>query len=492
MLPTLLLGALSLLPAVHAVWPIPKEISTGDSVLFIDEDLEITYNGQPVRWTSLNPPYRDTFVDAGVLNAQLTFSYEYTPTSGPKCNDKDVVQGGVSRAMEAIFHRNFVPWKLRAPHEPFEPDAQEGKKSVKSLTINHENGDDTCYKPLEGGINESYTLELTEDGAASIEAETSIGVLRGLETFVQLFYQHTSGQCWYTNVAPVSIKDEPKFVHRGMLLDLARSWFPVQDILRTIDALSWNKMNRLHLHITDTQSWPLEIPSMPELAEKGSYAKGLTYSPEDLAHIQQYGSHRGVQVYVEVDMPTHVGRGVVDAFPDIIAAYAQQPYQWYCAQPPCGMYKLNNEGVYDFLEKLFDDLLPRLVPYSSYFHTGGDEFNKNSSMLDEGVHSNDTDVIRPFLQKFTDFAHNQVRKAGLTPIVWEEIAIEWEQELGEDVVVQCWLGTPCLKNVTSKGRKVIDSNSDAWVRTLSLFISYSLIRAFAPPPLSLCGSVANR
>lgn len=65
------------------------------------------------------------------------------------------------------------------------------------------------------------------------------------------------------------------------------------------------KMNRLHLHVTDSQLWPLEIPSMPELAEKGAYAPGLTYSPEDLQQILDYAEARGIQVIVEIDMPGH-------------------------------------------------------------------------------------------------------------------------------------------------------------------------------------------
>lgn len=465
MLSSLLWGVFSLVPAVNAVWPAPKEISTGDSVLFIEESLEITYNGEPVCWTSPDFSCPDTVVDTEILNPQLTYTYGYEPASGPKCDDKDVVQGGVSRAMTAIFHQNFVPWKLRPPHSSFEPDLDGGKGSVTSLIINHSSDSNgTCYKPLAGAIDESYSLELTEDGVATIEAETSIGALRGLETFVQLFYQHSSGSFWYTEVAPVSIKDEPKFAHRGLLLDVARTWYPVEDLLRTIDALSWNKMNRFHIHITDSQSWPIEIPSIPELAEQGSYRKGMTYSPEDVAYIQEYGSHRGVEVIVEIDMPTHLGRGVVEARPDLIIAYDERPYQDYCAQPPCGMFKLSNPDVYGFVEELFDDLLPRLSPYTSYFHTGGDELNPNSMKLDDGVQSNDTNVIRPLLQKFIDVAHEAVRKAGLTPMVWEEMTNEWDLDLGEDVVVQCWLGSECIKNVTAKGRKAFDSNSEAWVR----------------------------
>lgn len=463
LLPRLLLGTLSLLPSVHAIWPIPREITSGEDVLFIDQTLAITYNGASVCWTSPDFLCSGSILDTEILIAQLPYTQGYAPSPGPKCSDRDVVQSGVSRAMEAIFQHNFVPWKLRPAHTDFEPALDGDKKRVTSLNISHpDDGDETCYRPLAGEIDESYTFELTGDGEATITAETSIGVLRALETFVQLFYQHTSGTDWYTQIAPVSVKDEPLFPHRGMLLDAARTWYSVEDITRMIDALSWNKMNRLHLHATDSQSWPLEIPAMPDLAAKGSYHKDLTYSPEDLAHIQEYASHRGVQVIVEIDMPGHIG-SVYHSYPELIVAYDEQPYHWWCAQPPCGAFKMNSTAVYDFLEKLFDDLLPRLAPYSAYFHTGGDELNKNDSMLDEGVRSNDTEVLKPLLQKFLDVNHERVRKAGLTPMVWEEMALEWEQNLGDDVVVQSWLGGDAVKNLTEKGHKVIDSNYNFWV-----------------------------
>ncbi|SPN96955.1 related to beta-hexosaminidase precursor [Cephalotrichum gorgonifer] len=466
MLTRLLVGAVALLPSsVHAIWPIPKEFTSGDNVLYIDQTVEITYNGASVCWiSSPNPSCPDReFVDSEILMGQLPYTYGYAPPPGPKCKDKDIVQAAVSRAFEAIFQHNFVPWKLRPAHGDWEPDVYaKDKGRVESLTITHTvNDDETCYKPLAGELDESYTFELTKNGAATIEAQTSVGVLRALETFIQLFYQHSSGTSWYTEIAPVSIKDEPEYPHRGLLLDVSRSWYPVEDILHMIDTLSWNKMNRIHIHMTDSQSWPLEIPAMPKLAEKGSYGKGMTYSPADLAHIQEYASHRGVQVIVEIDMPGHIG-SVHHSYPDLIVAYNEKPYHWWCAQPPCGAFKMNSSAVYDFLETLFDDLLPRLAPYSSYFHTGGDELNRNDSMLDEGVRSNDTDVLRPLLQKFLDVNHGRVRKAGLTPMVWEEMAIEWEQNLGKDVVVQSWLGGDAVKNITSKGYKVIDSNYHFW------------------------------
>jgi hexosaminidase len=89
---------------------------------------------------------------------------------------------------------------------------------------------------------------------ATIAAESSYGVLWALQTFNQLFYTHTNNQI-YTNHAPVLIKDEPKFQHRGLNMDLSRHFYPKESVLRVIDTLSWQKFNRLHMHITDSQSW---------------------------------------------------------------------------------------------------------------------------------------------------------------------------------------------------------------------------------------------
>ncbi|SPO03573.1 related to beta-hexosaminidase precursor [Cephalotrichum gorgonifer] len=434
MLPRLL-SPLALLPLASALWPAPREISSGNTTLFIDKSIKITYGGKPLHYVP-----------------------GYTPAAGPKCDDTEVIKGGVSRALGAIFDNNFVPWMLRPKGSTFEPDASEEKHLVKTLKISHSDKSNSgCYKPVADEVDESYAFKLGEDGHASIDAKTAIGVLRGLETFLQLFYEHTDGHHWYTTIAPVEIKDAPLFPYRGVLLDTARIFFSVKDIERTIDAISWNKMNRFHWHITDSQSWPLDIPALPELSAKGAYHPALTYSPEDVAHIHEFAAHRGVEVIMEVDMPGHIG-SVQFAFPELIVAYNEIPFHWWCSEPPCGAFKLNEPAVDEFLETMFDDLLPRLSPYTSYFHTGGDELNRNDSMLDDGVGSNDTEVLRPLLQKFIDVNHDRVRKAGLVPVVWEELALEWDLDLGSDVIVQSWLGGKAIKTLTGKGHKVIVSD----------------------------------
>lgn len=328
-----------------------------------------------------------------------------------------------------------------------------------------QNGADpkNAFKPLAGQVDESYSLSIIESGLVHITAATSYGVLHGLETFSQLFYQHSrSDSSVYTPYAPVTIKDKPKFPHRGLNLDVARAFYPKVYIERTIDALAWNKFNRLHLHITDSQSWPLEIPALPDLAGKGAYALGLSYSPKDLAEIQEYGAVRGVGVILEIDTPGHTA-SIARAYPELITAFNVQPgWSEYAAEPPSGQFKLNSPAVYEFLEKLWADLLPRLSPYSSYFHTGGDELNVNVYKLDETVRSNSTEIIQPFLQKFVDFNHAKLRAAGLTPIVWEEMLLVWNLTLGDDVVVQTWQTDEAAAQSVAKGHKTLVGNFNFW------------------------------
>ncbi|KAH8841863.1 hypothetical protein MCOR02_003994 [Pyricularia oryzae] len=421
---------------VSALWPAPRSYSKGKTALFINQQIQVTYNGQP-----------------------MPYMFGYEPIS---IDSKEIVKGGVSRSLGSIFRRNLIPWKLVPKNkiDEFEPPLGGKSTSVTSLVITQTSQDQPkTFKALAGEVDESYSLTIDKEGRAKLSAKSSIGILRGLETFSQLFYQHSTGTCWYTPYAPVSIDDAPLYPHRGILFDTARQWYPVVNLLRTIDAMAWNKMNRLHVHVTDSQSWPLDLPSMPEVAREGAHRRDLIYTADDIRRVQEYGVHRGVQVYFEIDMPGHIG-SLYHSHPELIVAYNEQPYYHYCAQPPCGAFKLNDSRVDAFLEKLFDDVLPRVHPYAAYFHTGGDELNANDSMLDENIRSNKSEVLQPLLQKFIDKQHERVRSHDLTPVVWEEIPLDWNVTLGKDVPVQSWLGN--AQKLAAAGHQVIDSNYNFW------------------------------
>ncbi|KAL5382351.1 hypothetical protein PMIN06_009426 [Paraphaeosphaeria minitans] len=421
-----------------AIWPIPASYSHGETVLWISTDTSFDWAGAG-----------DYEGDRRRLKR-----YSEAPTGD------EMVDQAIYSAKQTIFKKNFIPWKFHSRNwtEP-STDNRTYISNVRVEVLQDDSED--IAKPLAGTVDESYTLELSEGGNVSIVANSSVGIVRGLVTFTQLFYKHSDGGT-YTPLAPVNIFDVPVFQHRGINLDVSRNYFSVRDIERTIDAAAYNKMNRLHLHVTDAQSWPLEIPALPELSAKGAYRPDLVYTADDFATLQYYASMQGVELITEIDMPGHTS-SIALSYPELIAAYDVQPdWDTYCAEPPCGTLKLNSTKVDDFLKKLFDDLLPRVLPFSSYFHTGGDEVNKNSYLKDDTVNSNDSAILQPLMQKFIDRNHDQVRAAGLVPVVWEEMLLDWNLTLGSDVIVQSWQSDEAVAQIVAKGHKALVGNYKYW------------------------------
>jgi hypothetical protein len=219
---------------------------------------------------------------------------------------------------------------------------------------------DTNEAPPQQGTNESYTLNIDASGNASLNAVTVYGAMRGMETFSQLVrYQFSTSTYFIANV-PLLIKDEPRFVHRGFMVDTARHFQTLGMLKRLIDSLSYAKMNVLHWHAVDDQSFPLQVDSFPKLQEQvslcsqsvlsvcalslcsqsvlsvcalslcsqsvlkaaaaircylqlslfyfsfqGAYSAGERYSRLDVADIVEYARLRGVRVMLEIDTPSH-------------------------------------------------------------------------------------------------------------------------------------------------------------------------------------------
>ncbi|KAK5146947.1 Glucosamine-6-phosphate isomerase (Glucosamine-6-phosphate deaminase) (GNPDA) (GlcN6P deaminase) [Rachicladosporium monterosium] len=345
----------------------------------------------------------------------------------------------------------------------FEPSLTSNSTYVKSITLQQTASDPAnIMKPTAGGVDESYSLTMTTSGDVAITAASSIGLAHGLTTFTQLFFECSSGGGVYTTLAPVSITDAPKFEWRGLNIDTSRTFKPMSDMYAMIDALAYNKMNRLHWHVTDAQAWPLVIPSMPALADKGAYASFQKYAPADVQALQEYGALLGIEVVMEIDQPGHTS-SIAFAYPDLIAAFNVQPnWDSYASEPPSGTLKLNSTAVYDFLEKLFDDILPRLKPLTNYFHLGGDEVNVNAYTLDDTVGTNDTAVLQPLMQKFMDRNIAQLQANGFTPLVWEEMLLVWNLTLPANTIVQTWLSDQSVAETVAKGHKALAGNYNFW------------------------------
>lgn len=179
--------------------------------------------------------------------------------------------------------------------------------------------------------NESYRLDIVakvDQVIVQIDAMTVFGARHALETLSQLVTADvgdTDQSSGLLLVASARIEDRPVYRHRGLMLDTARNFLPISAIERTIDGMGASKLNVFHWHITDSQSFPLEIPSVPQLTRYGAYSPKKIYSPNNIRHIVDYAKLRGVRVIIEIDAPSHAGLFFV-----IISVFFPQNNSLFC------------------------------------------------------------------------------------------------------------------------------------------------------------------
>ena len=470
----LLVVLCSFVTSSQGLWPEPTSSKYGATVLWTAPSFDITvaYGNQTYStYSSLTQSLyvfaREFFLD---LYSQRSYRSNHSASESLQESEQGVLLAAVHRSQQAIASTKFVPWKLYRRNEAFEPDLNETKVFLSKVQIYQASLAPGLDAATFFSADESYTISVTTDGTANITSQSTIGTIRALQTFEQLFYAHSSGSGVYTPYAPLSIEDAPTWVHRGLNLDIARNPFSPNDVLRTIDAMATAKMSRLHLHATDAQSWPITVPSLPSLAAAGAYQSSLTWSPADLAEVQLYGLYKGISVFIEIDMPGHTG-SIGYAYPDLIAAFNESDWNTFAAEPGTGQLKLNSSAVYDFLKTLFADLLPRVSPYTQFFHNGGDEVNVNAFLLDETVRSNSSAVLQPLVQKLMTYVTGLVSTASLQPIVWEETLLDWNLTLSSagptsnattGAIIQVWRSSANLLLVLQKGYRVLFGDYNHW------------------------------
>lgn len=191
-----------------------------------------------------------------------------------------------------MFGEGFVSYKFHSKNAEFEPSGEGERIYIQEITIKEhdELGQDQA---INGNSREACPLQVFEDGRTLIRIVAYEGGLHALNSFTQLFYAHSSYpklKDVFTPIAPIIIRDYRLFPHRGLLLDISRNRIAADDVKYTLDALSFNKFKRLHIHTTDSQSWPGGIPSLPDLACKGAYHKDQIWSTTDLKEVQEYGA----------------------------------------------------------------------------------------------------------------------------------------------------------------------------------------------------------
>ena len=128
------------------------------------------------------------------------------------------------------------------------------------------------------------------------------GAYHALETLSQLVQFSFETETYFVRDAPWSITDFPRFAHRSLMIDSSRHFEPVPTIKGVIDSMTYAKVNTLHWHIVDWQSFPFDSPSFPLLAQMGAYSETERYTVDDVAEVVEYARQRGVRAMVEIGM----------------------------------------------------------------------------------------------------------------------------------------------------------------------------------------------
>lgn len=222
------------------------------------------------------------------------------------------------------------------------------------------------------------------------------------------------------------------------VLDTARNFISIKALERTVDAMALSKLNQLHWHVTDAQSFPLKLPGrLAILASAGAYSPEETYEPEEVQGLVQYAAERGINVNVEIDMPGHQLQGPNALEEALIVCSGKAEWEHWANEPPSGHLALNSSAVNSFVTELIREVA-KLFP-GPYFGTGNDEVNPacyNATSNDEI----DEALLLPFVRN----AHAAVRAAGKTPMVWEEAAIAFPKtgaSLLPGTLVEAWTST---------------------------------------------------
>ena len=296
--------------------------------------------------------------------------------------------------------------------------------------------------------NESYRIDITRR-QAMLSAPTVVGALRGLETLLQLLDADRDGYF----LPGVQIEDQPRFPWRGLLIDVARHFEPVEVLKRNLDGMAAVKLNVFHWHLTEDQGFRVESKKFPKLHQLGS--DGNYYTQEQIKDVIAYARDRGIRVVPEFDIPGHSTSWLV-GHPELGSAPGP-----YTIERRAGIFEPaldpTREEVYKFLDTFLGEMAA-LFP-DDYLHIGGDEnegkqWDRNPAiqayMKQKGI--KDNHALQAY---FNTRLLKILQKHGKKMIGWDEIL---QPELPKDVVIHSWRGTAALAEAARKGYDGILSN----------------------------------
>ncbi len=292
-----------------------------------------------------------------------------------------------------------------------------------------------------------------------LQAGTAAGIFYGVQSLLQLLPGAVEKDSVQKNVewsVPCAeIHDQPRFAYRGIMLDVARHYMPIDFIKKLVDLMAMQKMNRLHLHLTDSQGWRFESKKYPKLTQIGAYRKGTPlnatydynsrpgdslyggyYTQQQLRDLVQYAAARFITIVPEIEMPAH-SMSALASYPELACvdsagkafAYPQQIQNEYCTK----------DETFTFLDNVLEEVMD--VFPGKYIHVAGDEASKANwktcpycrrRMKEEGL-KNVEELQSYFIRRIEKFVNSK----GRNIIGWDEIL---QGGLAPNASVMSWTG----------------------------------------------------
>ncbi|WP_376778054.1 family 20 glycosylhydrolase [Inconstantimicrobium mannanitabidum] len=273
--------------------------------------------------------------------------------------------------------------------------------------------------------NEGYKIETTGD-IVKVIAYKPEGISRALQSLRQLLPAAIESKNVVTNVEwsiPVStINDKPEYAYRGLMLDVARHFFTVDEVKRQIDHAALYKINSVHLHLSDDQGWRLEIKKWPDLTTIGGSTEvgggpGGYYTQEQFKDLVKYAAERYVEIIPEFDMPGHSNAALASY--GFLNPDGKKKPLYTDIKVGFSSFMTHDEKTYQFIEDVIKEVAE--ISPSKYIHIGGDEA--------ENTKKEDYDY---FVGRVSEI----VKKHGKTPIGWDPI--DTSPKIDLTTVLQNW------------------------------------------------------
>ena len=284
------------------------------------------------------------------------------------------------------------------------------KHELEIVTSGEKSGDIVLVK--DGSVDnlgkEGYTLAI--DDMIEIKSNYETGILYGGISITQMFSQNDG----MNNVAKGLARDYPKYEVRAGMLDVARTYIPMEYLQEMTIYMAYYKLNEVQVHVNDYwgatgySAFRLECDTYPMItATDGSYTK------EEYRQYQIDMKNYGINVITEIDTPYHA-----ECFRNVPGVKMLK----------AGALDIREQSSYDVIEAVLDEYLdgPNPVIQSDKFHIGTDEYDKSYSEQ---------------MRKWTDHFINYVNDKGYDTRLWGSLGsrgFNGTTPVSNDATVNLW------------------------------------------------------